>query len=160
MKEKIVVWLDSNLMQFSLCYYLQKKIDVDFYAIIDITDNTRNFYENQNLVKFEKIWYYHDHTLPIKNPDLQYLALFEKNYKIQLWKLAISDRIFYHFNDFYNFSKNEILSIIENECKFFEDVLNEKKRKIEPLNLKNIQNVRKFFLNIFFVRVLVQNIFN
>ena len=25
----------------------------------------------------------------------------------------------------------------------------EKKRKIEPLNLKNIQNVRKFFLNIF-----------
>ena len=130
MKDKIVVWLDSNLMQFSLCYYLQKEIDADFYAIIDITDNTRNFYENQNLVKFKKIWYYHDHTLPIKNPDLQYLALFEKNYKIQLWKLAITDRIFYHFNDFYNFSKNEILSIIENECKFFEDVLNEIKPNV------------------------------
>ena len=97
MKDKIVVWLDYNLMQFSLCYYLQKEIDVDFYAIINITNKTRNFYENQNLVKFKKIWYYHDHTLPIKNPDLQYLASFEKNYKIELWKLAISDRIFLSF---------------------------------------------------------------
>lgn len=130
MRKKIIVWLDYNLMQFSLCYYLQKEIDVDFYAIIDITNNTRNFYENQNLVKFKKIWYYHDHALPIKNPDFQYLTLFEKNYKIQLWKLAINDRIFYHFNDFYNFSKNEILSIIENECKFFEDVLNEIKPNV------------------------------
>jgi hypothetical protein len=130
MKDKIVVWLDSNLMQFSLCYYLQKEIDVDFYAIIDITNKTRSFYENQNLVKFKKIWYYHDYTLPIKNPDLQYLASFEKNYKIELWKLAISDRIFYHFNDFYNFSKNEILSILENECKFFETVLDEIKPNI------------------------------
>jgi hypothetical protein len=130
MKDKIVVWLDSNLMQFSLCYYLQKEIDVDFYAIIDITNKTRSFYENQNIVKFKKIWYYHDYTLPIKNPDLQYLASFEKNYKIELWKLAISDRIFYQFNDFYNFSKNEILSILENECKFFETVLDEIKPNI------------------------------
>jgi hypothetical protein len=125
MKDKIIVWLDSNLIQFSMCYYLQKKIDVDFFAIIDVTDKTRIFYENQNLVNFKKIWFYHDNTLPIKDPDLDYLLLFEKKYDIELWKLAINDRIFHDFNDFHNFSKNEILSILENECKFFELVLNE-----------------------------------
>ena len=127
MKDKIIVWLDSNLTQFCLCYYLQKEIDADFFAIIDTTNKTRSFFENQNLVKFKKVWYYHDYTLPIKNPDLQYLSSFEKNHSIELWKLAVNDRIFHNFNDFYNFSKNEILSILENECKFFESVLDEVK---------------------------------
>jgi len=125
MKKKIIVWIDTNFMQFALCYYLQKEIDADFYAIIDVPDNTRKFFEQQNIVKFKKVWYFHDHALPIKNPDLQYLSSFEKKYEIELWKLAISDRIFYHFNDFYNFSQNEILSILENECKFFETILDE-----------------------------------
>ena len=127
MRDKIIVWLDSNLTQFSMCYYLQKEIDADFFAIIDVTDKTRTFYEKQNLVNFKKIWFYHDNTLPIKNPDLEYLSSFEKKYDIQLWKLAINDRIFHDFNNFYNFSKNEILSILENECKFFELILSEVK---------------------------------
>lgn len=125
MRDKIVVWLDSNLMQFCLCYYLQKEIDADFFAIIDITNKTRSFFENQNLVNFKKIWFLHDNTLPIKNPNLEYLSRFEKNHNIELWKLAINDRIFHQFNDFHDFSKNEILSILENECKFFESVINE-----------------------------------
>ena len=79
MKKKIIVWIDNNFMQFCLCYYLQKTMDVDFYAIIDVPHNTRSFFEEQDIVKFKKVWYYHDHTLPIKNPDLQYLNLFEKN---------------------------------------------------------------------------------
>ena len=103
MKDKIIVWLDSNLMQFCLCYYLQKEIDADFFAIIDVTNKTRSFFENQNLVNFKKVWFFHDHTLPTKKPDLQYLSSFEKNHNIELWKLAINDRIFNHFNDFYSF---------------------------------------------------------
>ena len=125
MKDKIIVWLDSNLTQYCACYYLQKEIDADFYAIIDVTNKTRTFFENQNLVNFKKIWFFHDNTLPMKTPDLKYLSSFEKNHKIDLWKLAVNDRIFYNFNDFYHFSKNEILSILENECKFFETVLND-----------------------------------
>ena len=125
MKDKIVVWVDSDLKQFCLCYYLQKEIDADFFAIIDTTNKTRSFFENQNLINFKKIWFYHDNTLPIKNVDEDYLSSFEEKYNIELWKLAINDRIFYGFNDFYKFSKNEILSILENECKFFESVLNE-----------------------------------
>ena len=125
MKDKIIVWLDSNLTQYCACYYLQKEIDADFYAIIDVTNKTRTFFENQNLVNFKKIWFFHDHTLPTKKPDLQYLSSFEKNHNIELWKLAINDRIFNHFNDFYSFSRNEILSVLENESKFFESVLSE-----------------------------------
>ena len=47
MKDKIIVWLDSNLTQYCACYYLQKEIDADFYAIIDVTNKTRTFFENQ-----------------------------------------------------------------------------------------------------------------
>tara|TARA_A100001037_G_C15105047_1_gene615992 strand:- start:159 stop:1661 length:1503 start_codon:yes stop_codon:yes gene_type:complete len=125
MKDKIIVWLDSNLMQYCACYYLQKEIDADFYAIVDVTNKTRHFFENQTLVNFKKIWFFHDNTLPIKHPNFEYLSSFEKKYNIDLWKLAVNDRIFYNFNDFYNFSKNEILSILENECNFLESVLNE-----------------------------------
>jgi len=37
--------------------------------------------------------------------------------------LARNDRIFYTFNEFYDFSPNEILSIMEQECRNFEKIL-------------------------------------
>ena len=125
MNKKIIFWLDSNLTYFCLAHFLQKELDADFYAIIDVTNKTRSFYENQNLVNFKKVWFLHDHILPLRKPDLEYLSLFEKTYNIELWKLAINDRIFNHYNDFYNFTRNEILSILQNESKLFESVLHE-----------------------------------
>ena len=62
-----------------------------------------------------------------KKPDLEYLSNFEKKYKIDLWKLAINERIFYRFNRLYKFKTDEILLILEQECKFFESVLDEVK---------------------------------
>ena len=61
-------------------------------------------------------------------PDLKYLSDFEKKYDINLWELAINERIFYRFNRIYNFSSNEILSILEHECKLFNEILT----KINP----------------------------
>ena len=58
MKDKIIFWLDSNLTQYTLAYFLQKKLDADFYAIIDVTNKPRIFYENQHLVNFKKIWFF------------------------------------------------------------------------------------------------------
>ena len=120
MNKKIIFWLDSNLTYFCLAHFLQKELDSDFYAIIDVTNKTRSFYENQNLVNFKKVWFLHDHILPLRKPDLEYLSLFEKTYNIELWKLAINDRIFNNYNDFYNFNRIKILSIIQNESKLFE----------------------------------------
>lgn len=125
MKNKIIFWLDSNLMQYSLAYFLQKHLDADFYAIIDVTNKPKSFYKNQSLVNFKQTWFLHDYTLPIKKPNLEYLSSFEKHHDIELWKLCINDRIFNDFNDFNKFSKDEILSIVENELKLFESILNE-----------------------------------
>ena len=53
---------------------------------------------------------------------------FDKKYDINLWELAINERIFYRFNNVYKFSSDEILSILEHESKLFENILT----KINP----------------------------
>jgi len=37
--------------------------------------------------------------------------------------LAINERIFYKFNSIHNFSSDEILSILEHECKLFDEII-------------------------------------
>ena len=123
LRDKIIFYLDNDLRQFCLSYYLQKKIDADFFSVIDITNKPKKFFENQKFVNFKKIWFLHDHTLPTSDVDMDYLKLFEEKYEIDLWNLAINERLFNEFNDFYNFSKLEMLSILENECKLFEKIL-------------------------------------
>ena len=125
--DKVLFWISGALTSFCLSYYLQKKIDSDFFAIIDAYDKPRVFFENQNLVTFEKTWFYHDFFKNIKKPDLKYLSNFEKKYDINLWNLVINERIFYRFNSIYKFSNDEILSILEHECKFFEKILSDVK---------------------------------
>jgi len=126
MTDKLFFWLDGALTHFCLAHYLQKIYDADYYAIIDTTNKPKKFFQEQPFVKFKKIWFYHDHINKIgKNPDLNYLSNFEKKYKINLWELAINERLFYRFNRFYKFTSYEILSILEQECKLFENILNE-----------------------------------
>lgn len=74
----------------------------------------------------KKIWFYHDHIKKSNNkPDLQYLASFENKYGINLWQLAYNERIFFRYNDYYQFNNDEILSILEQECKLFENIIDE-----------------------------------
>ena len=125
-KPKLLFWLNGFLMHFSLAYYLQSKIDADFFGITDINSKPKKFFEKQKLVNFKKNWYYHDHiNLNQKKPDIEYLMNFEKKYKINLWKLLINERFFYKHNRFYKFQKEEILSILEQELKLFEKILDE-----------------------------------
>ena len=126
MKDKIFFWLDANFMMYILSYHLQKKIDADFYAIYDLPNKTRTFFQNQKLVNFKKVWYYNDQINFKKNEiDMEYLSNFEKKYDIGLWNLAVNERLFYRFNRFHKFSTEEIWLILEQECKFFESVLDE-----------------------------------
>jgi hypothetical protein len=125
MTDKIIFWLNAFLLQFCLAYYLQKNYDAEYYGIIDITNKPKKFFQTQNLVKFSKTWYYHDHIKKDTKPDISYLSLFEEKYKINLWKLAINERLFYRFNRLYKFSTDEILSILTQECKLFENILDE-----------------------------------
>jgi hypothetical protein len=125
-KPRLLFWLNGFFLHFSLAYYLQSNFDADYYGIIDINSKPKLFFKNQSLVDFKKIWFFHDHIKKIEmKPDLDYLASFENKYGIDLWKLAINERFFYKHNRFYKFSKNEILSILEQESKLFENILDE-----------------------------------
>lgn len=129
MKKKLLFWTNVFMLHFSLSYYLQQKLDDDFYAIIDVPSKPKKFFQNQKIVNFKKTWDYNDQIKKTsKKPDLEYLKKFEKKYKINLWKMAINERHFYKFNRFYKFTNQEILTILEQECKFFEKILDE----IEP----------------------------
>lgn len=125
-KPKLLFWLNGFFLHYSLSYYLQSQLNADFFGIVDINLKPKKFFENQKLVEFEKIWFYHDYIKKeYSKPDLYYLSKFENNYKINLWNLALNERFFHKYNRFYKFQKYEILSILEQEIKLFENILNE-----------------------------------
>lgn len=127
-RPKILFWLNGFFLHFSLAYHLQSKLDADFFGIVDINTKPKKFFQNQTLVDFKKIWFYHDHVKKTNHePDLDYLSNFGKKYKIDLWKLALNERFFYLHNRFYKFSRQEILSILDQETKLFESIIEEVK---------------------------------
>jgi len=125
-KKKIIFFIDDGLIQFGIARFLQEKSDYDFFAIYDVNHITKPFFEQQKLVHFKKTWFLRDH-LPekVKMPDINYLKKFEEKYKINLWLLAYSERRFYRYNEYRRFSSDEILSISEEQCKFYENILDE-----------------------------------
>ena len=58
MKKKIFLWLNADLIDFCMSYYLAKITDAEFYAIIDITNKPKKFFAEQKLIQFKKIWFY------------------------------------------------------------------------------------------------------
>ena len=123
MKQKIIFWLDADLTSFCMAYYLQKKTDAEFYAIIDVTNRAKEFFLNQKLISFKKIWFYHDYTLKKIPNDFAN----KNNFGLNIHELVKNDRIFNpKYNEFYNFTKYEIDSIIYNELSLFTEVLETK----------------------------------
>ena len=128
MSHKILFWIDDTLIHFGIANSLQNKLNCELYSIIDVTDKKKHFFEKQNFVKFKKIWFHHDAITDFtKTPSIEYLKNFEKEYEIDLWKLLYNDRVFYNFNELHTFTENQVLSIVEQQIRFFEKVLNEVK---------------------------------
>ena len=128
MKDKILFWIDAGLMHFGVAKTLQEQIDADLYVVYDLNNHLKKSFKNQNLVNFTKEWYFWERITGIKKEiDIEFLKKFENKYKINLWEVAFTERAFHKYNPFYQFSRNEILSIFEQECKFFEKVLNDVK---------------------------------
>ncbi len=126
MNEKLLFWQTSDWFNYNLANSLQKH-DFKLYSIIDTVNKPKKFFQNQKFVNYEKIWFFHDAIKKDFKYDSDYLNEFERNYQINLWLLATNERIFYKFNPFYQFSTEEILSIIEQECRFFESVIDDVK---------------------------------
>lgn len=126
MKDKILVWISPDIMHYFIAYGIQKNYDADYFVIYDIPNETRKFFSKQNFLKFNKSWFFFDHIKKTKTlPNYEYLSYFEEKYDINLWKLAINERIFYRFFDFHKFTTEEICSILEQECRLFEKILDE-----------------------------------
>ena len=125
MKDKILFWVDIEFVYFGIAKNILENYDCDAYAIIDVNKKAKKFFDEQKIIKFNKVWYYLDEIKSGKNTDVDYLVNFEKKYNIKLWNLIYSDRSFYKFNEHYKFFSNEILNIVEQECKFYEKILDE-----------------------------------
>ena len=122
--DKIIIWESGNFLPFLSANSLQKKTSSEFYAIFDVPDKQKSFYQNQKLVDFKNIWFFQDSiSKPRKKIDTKFLTSFEEKYNINLWLLALNERLFNEYNEFYKFSREEILSILEDECKLFEKIL-------------------------------------
>ena len=126
MKKKLLFWIDSSLYNFINAKFIGEKFDCDLYSIYDVTDKPKIFFENQKVVPFKKSWFFHDQiNKDHKKPDMKYLESFESKFNINLWLQAFYERNFYDFNKFHKFSSDEVLSILEQECKFYENILDE-----------------------------------
>jgi hypothetical protein len=124
METKILFFINSELIHFGLAHEFQKNSNVRLWSIYDVPEESNIFFQHQNLVKFEKSWFYRLSTYNFQHdPDINYLKEFEKKYGINIWSIAYSERYFYEFYKYRKFSDTEILSILEHECKFFEKIL-------------------------------------
>ena len=151
-KPKVLFWITSFFTHYALAYYLQSKLDADFFGIFEVNLKFKKFIQNQNLVDFKKTWFYHDY---IKNHnqqiDIDYLRNFENKNDIGLWNVALNERYFYKHNRFYKFQKEEILSILEDELKLFEQILDESKPDYF-LTFNPVLHHQKLFLDVCRVR--------
>ena len=126
MNSKVVFWINDDLSTLGLVNTLKTKHDFDVYAILDITNKTKEFFQHQKIIQFSKIWYLHDHINKItKKPDVDYLSQIENKIDVNFSLLASNERLFNRFNQFYKFSKDEINLIFEQECRLFESMLDE-----------------------------------
>jgi len=46
MKDKILFWIDQTLVDFGTAKFLQEKYDCNLFAIVDVTDRTKTFFQN------------------------------------------------------------------------------------------------------------------
>lgn len=125
MTDRIIFWLDASIVHFGIAKSIQERHDCILSAIIDLPNRRKEFFHEQKFVKFEKIWFYHDYINTNKKPNIKFLKQIEEKYHVNLWLLASNERLFYNYNDFYKFQSEEILSILEDQCRLYEKILEE-----------------------------------
>ena len=131
-KDRILFWLDNGLIYYGIAYFLNKQHDCELFGIVDNAQGkTKKFFKTQKLVPFKKTWYFYDYAGEIQNkePDMEYLSSVEKKYEINIWLMSYAERFFHQRNTggrgYHKFTRNEILSLFENELRFYEQVLDE-----------------------------------
>ena len=125
---KILFWIGPNFTHYFIAKKIREKKNAEVFGIFDITDKPKKYFKFEEFVGFTRKWFYHENITDIKKrADTDYLANFEKKYKIPLTSIVFSERTFMEYNKFYRFNTDEILRILELECKFYEHVLEDVK---------------------------------
>jgi len=125
MKQKILFFLDLFTLHFGLANYLQNNLDCEIFALIDTTNKPKKFFQEQKIVNFKKTWFYHD-EINLKNSfDVEYISKLDKKYDLDFQQLIKNDRFFSDFNKFHKFSHNEIESILTQEVKLYEEIIDQ-----------------------------------
>lgn len=120
----LLLWIDNGFLTFGIAKFLQEQ-NYNIYAVIDTNESLKNFFQNQRLVKIHKTWYFYDH-ITSSQYELAYLKQIEEKYKIRLWDIAYTDRLFYtKYNAYYKFTSKEILSLLDSSSRFFEKIIEE-----------------------------------
>ncbi len=78
MANRLFFWLDTEFLYFCLAYHFQNSTNSELFAIIDVPNNPKKFFETQDLVKFNQSWYLHDYIKISSEIDYDFLENFEK----------------------------------------------------------------------------------
>ena len=125
---KILFWINDTLIHFGIAKSLQENPNVELYGLISVADKKKDFFKNQKIVNFKKFWFLDEIKIDSKNDySLDYLKNIEQKYNLNLWNMLYNDRIFFNFNEFYRFSSDHVLTIVEQELRLFEKILDEVK---------------------------------
>jgi len=141
--DKILFFFGGAFYNLGIAKYLHENHDCKIFAISDVETESKKFFLQQNFVQFKKIWFFRDHIAigTKRKPDINYLTSFEEKYGINLWMISYSERKFYKFNPFYTYNSDEILSILEQECKLYENILDEVKPDFLIMGLYDQQHL-------------------
>ena len=144
--ENIVVWLDFDTYAyttFAIISALSKLGKFNFIGIVT-TQQDISFFQNQQIIPFKKLIYYPECYIGKTCFDLDKLKELEKKYDLNIWLDVYAERSFYkYWTDFHKFTKDEILSILENSVSFFVDILETFKPKLVLMQQagENISNL-------------------
>lgn len=145
-KNKVLFWIENHTIHFGIAKYFKEMYDCDLYGLIACSPKQKDFFDNQKLIKFKKTWYVRDNVkLKKYKPDLKKLQTLEEKFSIPLRKIIYGDRLFYKYNTYNTFSDEEILSIIEQELEFYEQILNETKPDYVIMRAPEFQDIELFY---------------
>lgn len=131
--KNIVVWLDfgpTAYINFGISSALSK---IDNYNFIGIVSDKQdmNFFKNQQITSFEKLFYYPDCYKDKTTFDLNKLKKFEEKFDLNIWLDIFTERSFYkYWTEFHQFTDDEILSIVYHTISFFVDILEKNNPKL------------------------------
>ena len=107
MKDKILFWIDNEWLRFCIAKAMQNLYDCDLYAVIDIRYTSKKFFQDQQIVKFLKTWFYRDYIVKTEQePDLEYLKYFEEVRAMKVFQWAILTHVPVHVDQLNRFRFN------------------------------------------------------